>query len=83
MNKIQAVILVTLSIMIFSCNKTTCESTPIIGNCCVDSSLISDSASCFAVYDPVCGCDGVTYGNSCVAHFSGGVTSYVAGECPD
>ncbi|MDG1798413.1 MAG: hypothetical protein P8H35_07585 [Flavobacteriales bacterium] len=83
MNKIQAVILATLSIMIFSCNKTTCESTPIIGNCCVDSSLISGSASCFAVYDPVCGCDGVTYGNSCVAHFSGGVTSYVAGECPD
>ena len=54
-NKIQAVILATLSIMIFSCNKTTCESTPIIGNCCVDSSLISDSASCFAVYDPVLG----------------------------
>jgi len=69
--------------MIFSCNKTTCESTPIIGNCCVDSSLISDSAFCFSVYDPVCGCDGVTYGNSCVANFSGGVTSYVAGECPD
>ena len=84
MNKIQAVIIATtVAIMMFSCNKTTCESTSIIGDCCVDSSLISDSANCFAVYDPVCGCDGVTYGNSCEAIFSGGVTSYVAGECCD
>jgi hypothetical protein len=84
MNIIGSILLATImSILMFSCNKRTCQSTPVIGNCCVDYSRISDSASCFAVYDPVCGCDDVTYGNSCEAIFSGGVTSYVAGECCD
>jgi hypothetical protein len=46
-------------------------------------SLINDSVGCFTVYDPVCGCDDVTYGNSCYATSFGGVTSYVAGECND
>jgi hypothetical protein len=68
--------------MIFSCNKTSCESIPIVNNGnCIDSSLINDSVACFEVYDPVCGCDGITYSNSCYATSFEGVTSYVAGEC--
>jgi hypothetical protein len=51
--------------MMFWCNKTTCESSPIINNGnCVDSSLINDTVACFQVYDPVCSCDGITYFNS-------------------
>ena len=81
MNKIgSALLAATISLLIFSCNKTTCESTPTVDNY-IDSSLISDSVFCFEVYDPVGDCDGITYSNSCYATSFGGVTSYIADEC--
>jgi YHS domain-containing protein len=48
---------------------------------CVDSNQIDLTALCPAVVDPVCGCNGVTYNNSCEATYYGGVTSYTAGPC--
>ena len=37
---------------------------------------------CLEVYDPVCGCDGQTYGNSCKAHLAG-VNVAAQSHCAD
>jgi len=56
--------------LLFSCQNDDCvETTP-------DPLL-----DCFNNYKPVCGCNGKTYRNSCLASVYG-ITEYVEGECP-
>jgi len=83
-------LIIALCTALLSCEKSKndpalydCVTPPLIqSGICIDLNLTGNSDECIEIYDPVCGCDGITYDNYCVAD-SSGVNSYIAGECCD
>lgn len=47
---------------------------------CYNPSQVCKDCACLMVYDPVCGCNGNTYSNSCFAYISG-VATWTEGAC--
>jgi hypothetical protein len=48
---------------------------------CIDPSRVNPNGICTMQYDPVCGCNGITYANACVAG-NAGLRSFKPGPCP-
>lgn len=59
---------------------TMCEKDDDQSSCLKEPS--SPDVACIEIYEPVCGCNDMTYSNTCYATVSG-VLTWTDGECPD
>ncbi|RYD77884.1 MAG: hypothetical protein EOP53_12200 [Sphingobacteriales bacterium] len=73
MKKISAVFILLSIITFSSCSKYKNDG-------CIDEKRIKENAPCNKMLLPVCGCNGKTYGNACVAE-NAGVLSWKEGKC--
>ena len=64
------------------CFDTYCQEVLVGGlDDCVDPALIDSSFACTDEYEPVCGCNCITYDNACYAENFGGVLFWSEGPC--
>ena len=66
-----SVLLLLIEVVNWGCDKN---------GTCIDASKVSQDSVCTEAYQPVCGCDGLTYSNDCYAE-KAGITDWVEGEC--
>jgi len=73
-------ILLSSTLLASACQRPATRATPPTADC-IDPAKIKPDGICTMDYNPVCGCNGQTYSNPCVAG-NAGVRSYTPGPCP-
>ena len=66
-----------------TCAATKCQELTVAEPGCVNPVMVNTTTLCpgqSSLYSPVCGCNGVLYGNECEA-ISAGISSWWAGDC--
>ncbi|MDJ0367277.1 Kazal-type serine protease inhibitor domain-containing protein [Hymenobacter sp. H14-R3] len=73
-------LLLGAALVVGGCQPRLARQAPPATNC-LDASRANPNGICTMEHDPVCGCNGLTYANACVAR-NAGLRSFQPGPCP-
>jgi len=70
------ILILLLNLFILGCNEKITQN----HDNCIDEDKIIFDGVCLTVWEPVCGCDNITYSNECFASING-VKTWEKGVC--